>query len=309
MGTLAKTILITAAVGAAALFAQPPGRGGGPQSETVRQGQALLRQGKIEEALAMFRQELDKTPDSPAANNAAGTALDLLGRGSEAKRYFAKAIEIAPSPQAKAQAQRAMAMSYAFDNDCANTVKYEQMVFDYYASTGDAYQQGEMATEAARVCIEAGDLKTAEHWYKVGHDVGLKQTDIPADRVSLWNFRWEHAQARLAARRGDKAEAQKHVAAAKALLDKDPKMAEQQAIFFPYLTGYVALHTGDAKTAVEDLAKANQNDPFIQCLLGQAYEKLGQKEKAMECYRKAAATTAHNPPAAYARPFATRKLM
>jgi len=142
LGTVAKAILITAAaLGATGLFAQPPGRGGGPQSETVRQGQALLRQGKINEALAMFRQELDKTPDSPAANNAAGTALDLLGRGSEAKRYFAKAIESAPSPQAKAQAQRAMAMSYAFDRDSKNAVKYEQLVIAYWATREQAEPQ------------------------------------------------------------------------------------------------------------------------------------------------------------------------
>jgi len=37
-------------------------------------------------------------------------------------------------------------------------------------------------------------------------------------------------------------------------------------------------------------------------------EKLGEQDKAKECYRRAAATTAHNPPAAYARPFARRKL-
>jgi Tfp pilus assembly protein PilF len=76
----------------------------------------------------------------------------------------------------------------------------------------------------------------------------------------------------------------------------------------PYLTGYVALYLGDTKTAIEDLQKASTNDPFYQCLLGQAYEKLREKDKAMECYRKAAATTAHNPPAAFARPFARKKL-
>lgn len=304
MGTVAKVTFAIACV-APALWAQGRGR---LESETVRQGQQLVREGKLEEALALFRQELAKTHISPDALNAAGTVLDFMGRGSEARNYFGKAIESASTPQGKAMAHRAMAMSYAFEGDCSNTVKYEQQVFDYYVSAGDGYQQGEIADEAARVCIDAGDLDTAQRWYRMGYEAGLKQTDIPPDRVSLWNFRWEHAQARLAARRGNHAEAQKHVAAAKALLDKDATMAQQQAVFFPYLTGYVAFYFGEYKTALDDLQKANQSDPFIQCLIGQAYEKLGDKDKAMDCYRKAAATTAHNPPAAFARPFAGKKL-
>ena len=256
-------------------------------------------------AVAVCAQPL---PDTVEANNAAGVALDLSGKSSEAQRYFTKAIELSSTPDAKARAQRAMAMSYAFEGDCKNAGKYEQMVFDYYVSMKDGYQQGEIADEAARVCIDAGDLDAAEKWYKTGHDAGLTQTDIPPDRVSLWEFRWEHAQARLAARRGKKAEAAQHVAAAKALLDKDATMANAQAVFFPYLTGYVAFYTGDYKLALQDLQKANQNDAFIQCLIGETYEKLGDKDKAMEFYRKAAAVKTHNPPAAYARAFTRKKL-
>jgi Flp pilus assembly protein TadD len=83
---------------------------------------------------------------------------------------------------------------------------------------------------------------------------------------------------------------------------------EQQASFLPYLTGYVALYTGDYQTALADIQKANQNDPFIQCLVGMTFEKLGDKARAMEAYRKAAAATGHNPPAAFARPFTAKKL-
>src|ERR1039458_2078055 len=100
-----------------------------------------------------------------------------------------------------------------------------------------------------------------------------------APRQDLWNFRWEHAQARIAARRGDQAEAQKHVAAAKAILDKGT--IPEQAVFFPYLKGYVAFYAGDYKTALAELSKANPNDPFIQCMIGQTYEKLGEKDKAV----------------------------
>ena len=246
--------------------------------------------------------------DTLEGHNSAGVALDLAGNSKEAQKHFAKAIELASTPDAKAKAERAMAMSYAFEGDCKNAGKYEQMVVDYYGSIKDGYQQGEIANEAARVCIDSGDLDAAEKWYKTGHDAGLTQTDIPPDRVSLWEFRWEHAQARLAARRGKKAEAAQHVAAAKALLDKDATMAKAQAVFFPYLTGYVAFYGGDYKTALADLQQANQNDAFIQCLIGETYEKLGDKDKAMEYYRKAAAVKGHNPPAAYAKAFTRKKL-
>lgn len=271
-------------------------------------GAQLARSGNLDEALAAYQKELASTPDAAGPNCAAGIVLDLMGKTAESKKYFEKAIQGSAAPQAKSNAQRAMALSYAFDSDCANTIKYEQMVLDYFVSVNDFYNQGEIADEAARVCIDAGKLDEAEKWYKTGHDLGLKQPDIPPDRKDLWAFRWEHAEARIAARRGNKAEAARHVAAAKAILDSDATMAQQQATFFPYLTGYVAYYTGDYKTALDDFLKANQNDAFIQCLVGMAYEKLGQKDKAMEYYSKAAKVTGHNPPAAFARPFARKKL-
>jgi len=170
-----------------------------------------------------------------------------------------------------------------------------------------------MANEAARVCIDMGDLDAAAKWYQMGHDAGIKEPDdLHPGRRALWEFRTEHAMARIAARRNNRAEAQKHVALAKKALDdiqaKDASLYGQQQVFLPYLTGYVSLYLGDTKAALEDLQKANQNDPFIQCLIGMAYEKSGEKAKANDYYKKAATTTAHNPPAAFAVPFARKKL-
>jgi tetratricopeptide (TPR) repeat protein len=286
------------------LLAQAPAQR--QQPEFIRQGQQLMREGKLDEALALYRQTLQSMPLSLPANVAAGSVLDLMGKGEEARKYFQKAIDIADTPEHKAAAERSMAMSYAFEGDCKKAVEYEQKVFDYYVAVKDFFQQGEIADEAARVCIDSGELDTALHWYQLGHDTGLKEPDIKPARVDLWNFRWEHAQARIASRRGNQAEAQKHVAAAKAILDRGA--IPEQAQFFPYLQGYVAFYAQDYKSALEELLKANQNDLFIQCLLGQTYEKLGEKDKAIESYRKATAAIAHNPPAAYSVPFARKKL-
>lgn len=288
--------------------AQPPAPPSGPpqQPEFVKQGQQLIRDRKPEEALALYLQTLKSSPDSIPANIAAGSVLDLMGKDEEARKYFAKAIDVAESPQGKTAGQRAMAVSYAFEGNCAKAIEYEQLAFDFYGSEKNFFQQGEIADEGARVCIDAGDLDAAYKWYKLGHDTGLKEADIKPARQDLWNFRWEHAQARISARRGDKAEAQKHVAAAKTILDKGA--IPEQAPFFPALKGYVVFYAGDYKAALDELTQANREDPFIQCLIGQTYEKLGEKEKAQEYYRKASLTAAHNPAAAYAVPLARKKL-
>lgn len=291
------------------------GRGNEP-SANLRQANDLMRAGKTAEAVVAAKRDAEASPTSTAAAN----LLDVLGATADARAIWQRRIDSAPDAAAKSVAQRAMAMSYAFDGDSTNTVKYEQMVIAYWMTREQAepqnafYQQGEMANEAARVCIDAGDLAAAEQWYRKGTELGLKEPEPKTHPKSLWDFRLAHSLGRLAARRGDAAEAQRQIAAARKILDGDPTMAAQQERFFPYLVGYVALYTNDLKTAETELTKAlaisgNQSDPFMTCLLAMTAEKLGQAVKAKELYEKAyGLATAHNPPAAFVRPFARKKL-
>jgi tetratricopeptide (TPR) repeat protein len=243
-------------------------------------------------------------PQQPEAMRKA-IELDLAGDYAGARAVLAKEV---------ASMDRATAMSYAFERNCAKTVEYEEKVIAYWVTREKEepknafYQQGEMANEAARVCIDAGDLKTAEKWYAKGTELGLREPGISADRRALWEYRLEHARARLAARRGNKSLAEKHIGLARVALDKMTELKKAQELFFPYLTGYVKLYLGDAAGALVDLEKANQNDAFIQCLKAEALEKLGRKDEAMEIYKKVAGTRGHNPPAAYAVPLAKKKI-
>jgi tetratricopeptide (TPR) repeat protein len=282
-------------------------RGGG--SPGLAQAAQLMRDGRTAEALAAARREAAASPASVQVAN----LLDTLGAPGEARAIFQRAIDAAPDAAARAAAERGMAMSYAFDGDCKNTVVYEERVIAYWKTREQAepqnafYQQGEMANEAARVCIDAGDLDTAEQWYRTGTDLGLREPGHATHPKSLWDYRLAHALGRLAARRGNAAEASRQVAAARAALDADPVMAEQQERFFPYLTGYVALYTNDWATAEADLVRAtetpgNQSDPFMRYLLGLARERQGKTDLAKADYDRALAlATAHNPPAAFVR--------
>jgi Flp pilus assembly protein TadD len=265
-----------------------------------------MRDGKPEAALPLYRQAAASFPASSSAHNQLGVTLDLMGQYADARKSFAKAIDTAATPQAKAQAMRSMAMSWAFENNCPEATKYETPLYEQYLGAKDFYNAGEIANELARVCLEAGDLDVAATWYQNGHDAGLREPDIKPDRKDLWEFRWEHAQARLAARRGDRTAAQAHADAAKIVLDKGTNPA--QAPFFPYLTGYVAFYAGDYKNALIELQKGNQNDPFILALIAQSYEKIGDDAQAKTFYRKILTFTAHNPTNAFARPLAKKKL-
>ncbi len=269
-------------------------------------------------ALAQGGQQAPRTPQQDSLRTA--QRLDVAGDHPAARAIFQKLIDGAPTPAAKAAVQRRMALSYGFAGDCTNAARYEEMVIDYWKTRESAepqnafYQQGEMANEAARVCIDLGQLDVAERLYRRGSELGLKEPEPKTHPKTLWDYRLAHALGRLAARRGNAAEARKQVAEAKRILDADSAMAAQQARFYPYLVGYVALFTNDLATAEAELGKAlgmqgNSSDPFLHVLMGMVQEKKGDAAAAKTLFQKAyELSTGHNPPAAFSRPFTRKKL-
>lgn len=232
-------------------------------------------------------------------------ALDLNGDYEDARTYFAKAIEIASGAD-KIRALRDMAISHGFGGDCRGAVAYDKQAYELVFAAGDFYNAGEVADELARICIDSGDLTTAAEWYKTGYEAGLREPDINSGRRDLWEFRWESAQARLAAQGGNQGAAHAHAAAAEAILRKGGN--PEQAPFLPYLLGYVAFYGGDYKGALEQFQKADQNDAFVVAMMGETSEKMGDAAAAKERYRKAMGFLTHNPPVAFARPLARKRL-
>ena len=261
---------------------------------------------QLQEMLRTHLNTLESSPKSLAANNGAGMVLDLMGRYAEARKYFTAAIKLSSTDAAKAQARRALAISYGFEGDCRGAEKADRGAYDFYLASGDFYNAGEVADEIGRLCLDAGDLDAASEWYRRGHEAGLAPENPGPVQSDLWNFRWAHARARIAARRGKHDEAVRLMAAAKAILDRGRN--PEQETYFPYLEGYVAFYAGDYSGTLAALKNASQTDPFTQCLIGQAYEHLGDTANAIAWYRQAASAMAHSVPAAFARPFAAGRL-
>lgn len=287
--------------------AQPPQQGPGPAAATnpLAPGQKLISAGKLDDAIAFYKKALLANPTAWEAYLGIGSALDLKGDYNAARQEIQKGIQMAPVDE-RARALRVMAVSYAFSGDAIHAGKYEEQAYQLQFAANDFSGAAGTADEAARIYLENGDLDNAQVWYTKGHSIALTDPKLTDADQDLWSFRWESAQARIAARRGNKAEAQQHLIAAKAAIDKGSN--PDQAQFMPYLQGYVAFYGGDYPAAINDLEKANQKDPFNLVLLAQAYEKWGDQKNALDYYRKVLQIYAHTPTGAFARPLAQKKV-
>ena len=291
-----------------ALFAQTPPAAPPAQAAVdpqIKQAQQLNSEGKQDAALVILNQLLASEPNNYEANLTIGIVLDLKGEYDKARKNLLQAVEFAP-PERRVQALRTTAVSYAFTCDLPQVLRYEKLAYDAQMEDQKFTDAAGTANELARIELECGDTANATTWYQTGFDTGLRKTDLSEADRDLWNFRWENAKARIAAREGKPKQADADVADAKAILDKG-KIPDQQR-YYPYLTGYVAFYAGNYKTAIEELQKADQKDPFILALQAQAYEKSGNNGEAMKLYRQIPTINSHNPINAFARPLAKKKL-
>lgn len=274
-------------------------------SQIISQGRKLQSQGKINEAIETYKKAMEIAPDFYSVHNALGAALDLNGDYADARHHLQKAFDVGNDEQ-KISALRSMAISYFFERNAGEAEKYERDAKQMQITAKKPDQAAAIMNELARIDLECGELDKAYDAYKEGYEMGLKSLTKPEDK-DLWDFRWENAQARIDARRGLKDQAETHSAAAKAIFAKNTLPAGQD-MYVPYMTGYVAFYLRDYKTALGELLKGDQRDPFILALIAQTYEKLNDKVQAKEYWTKVMGFSSHNPTNAYARPLAKKAL-
>lgn len=271
------------------------------QDPLLKDAQQLFDDGKLPEALAMFRKAMAGNPKLVDAHLGVARVLDLTGEHADARKHFTTAIDLATG-DARFQALGSMAVSYAFESKAADAAKYYEPVFKERMAAANPNAAAGAANALARIYLESGDPANAEKWYRAGFDASKQIKDLKPAQTDLWQMRWLHAQSRIAAKRGNHADAKRHAAEMKALLDKGGNDAE--LVQYQYLLGYIALEAGEYDAAIAALEKGNLTDPFILGLLGRAHAKKGDTAKAKEYFDKVMAAPAHTINVAFARQWA-----
>jgi tetratricopeptide (TPR) repeat protein len=263
--------------------------------------QKQLAGGDVPGAIAALEKIVTASPKSFDARLALGRALDLDGRHDAARRHLEDALTLAPDAE-RNSALTALGVSYAFESKPDEAARYYQRAFDAEVQAGDRAGAAGLANALARVYLESGNLQKADQWYTTGYEMARKISGLPAAEAALWEMRWHNAQGRIAARRGDRSDAARHADAVRAALDRG--VSENQRVFYPYLLGYIAFYGKDYRTAIAELLKGDQQDPFVLGLIAQSYQRLGDRQRAAEFFRKVLAEPDHTINSAFSRPLA-----
>jgi tetratricopeptide (TPR) repeat protein len=283
------------------------GRAQAPAPEDlVKQGRALVSQGKHDEAVALYRRALKVAPQSFDARLAMGMVLDLSGQYAEARTHLTEAIRRAPVG-ARNQAMMAMAISWAFEGRADEALKHLEPVYKQQIADQDLPGAAATANALGRLYLETGNAASARKWYELGIARAREIGGLAPIERDLWELRWLHAAARIAAREGRAEEARKQVAAFEQVMQRRGRATDDNEIY-RYLLGYVSYYAKDYDRAIAELAKGNLNDPFITNLLAMAYEAKGDTTNARQYYRRTLEINAHSLPNALVRERARGKL-
>ena len=301
-------LMLPAIVLVLCLPASSPGQApSGGAATAIKAADALVAQGRLDEAAAKFREAAGADAESAAPLLGLGRVLDLQGQHTQARDAYVKAASLGGDTDRDA-AYVATAISFVFEGQVEQAVRAYRPIYGLQVQDGNSAAAAGTANALGRIYLEAGELANARKWYDGARDAIAGARGLPEADALLWEMRHQHALARIAARGERHDDAKQHVATFAKLM-KQRGLPQDDAAIYQYLLGYVAYYAKDFKTAVAELQKADQRDPFIVDLLGRAHEGAGDLAAAREQYHKVLESTQHSLQNAFARPHAQARLV
>lgn len=275
--------------------------------DLVKQGRALFSQGRHDEAERLYRQAIHLNPRSFEGLRSLGILLTLKGQYPEARNHLQYALKVAPTPMVRHQAAATLALSYAFEGNMAALQREYETLRGQQLADSDASGAAASARSLGRILLEAGDIAGGRKWYELGYQEWKPQAGQPESEQLLWDLRWRHMQARVAAREGKLDDAKRLLSEFEALMQKRGRATEDREIY-RWVAGYVAYYAKDYDGAIAHLTQGNLEDPFILDLIGRSYEAKGDVTNARQYYRRVMESNVYNLQSAIARPHARVKL-
>ncbi len=245
----------------------------------------LMKMGRFDESIAMYQKALAIDPNFVASYVGIGSNHLSAGRPDEARAAFAKVTSVARNTGERRQARFWTAASYVHEGATDKALAELKAQYALAEAEKDAASMSGDLTQMGDVLREAGQHDKALAQYGAAIQV-IEKGQVPDEVKAAARRNHLFEQARVAAARGDVAQAKAKAAAYASAIGAEKRPFE---VFQQHeLAGMIALEEKQYAAAAKELAQANQLDPRILYLTAVALGKAGDSTGAAAMARRAA---------------------
>jgi tetratricopeptide (TPR) repeat protein len=245
----------------------------------------LLKMGRFDEAIKTYEKALAIDANFVASYIGIGSSHLSAGRTDQARTAFARIAAVARNTGERRLARFWAAASYVHDGATDKAIgelragyALSEAEGDLASMSGDLNQMGDVLREAGR--LDEAAAKYAESI------AAIDKAKVPAEVRQGTHRNQLFEDGRVAVARNDIATAKAKLAeyATQVAVKKAPFEIRQQH----ELAGLIALAEKRADAAIQDLSRANQQDPRVLYLMAVAWRDAGNTQKAAAFAGKAA---------------------
>jgi tetratricopeptide (TPR) repeat protein len=245
----------------------------------------LMRTGRFDESIAQYRKALSVDPHFTSSYIGIASNLMFEGKHDAAGAQAQKLYDSARDDGDRRTALLSRAVTYVDQGRTAQAMQMMQKLFALDTGIGDTSAMSADAAQMGEILLGGGQADEAGKRYHQSLTL-VEGSGLSGEIKDVTRLADHYNRARVALAKGDtaaaRAEARQFASGAEATHDIGRSRQSHE------LAGMISLKAGEYDKAVDELAQADQQDPYILYLLATAYKGKGDAAKAKEFAQRAA---------------------
>jgi len=251
----------------------------------------LMKMGRYDESIENYKKALEFNPNFVASHVGIAANLNFKGEHGEARKQLQKLYDIARNDGERRAAHFAMTISYVDQGDMKKALEEQDKQYALAEKINDASAMAGDLVTMGDILRESGKYDQALVKYQKAVEV-MEASNLSEEVKDQTRRGFLFNAGRVALKKKD-------FAAAKAKADEYRKRVETidnpfQTRLAHQLAGMIALEEKDYDTALAELGKANQQNPYNFYRMALAFKGKADQEKAKDFFLKAANFNALN---------------
>lgn len=248
-------------------------------------GELLLKMGKFEESLESYKRAISIDPYFVFSYLGLATNFNMLGKHIEARNQLKKMLEISKNDMQRREATYGMAVSYVDEGNLGMGLKLLDQRVGISKNSGNKIDYYSDLQTFGLLALQANNIDLAEETFATATAQIDSSDQIEPIKDQAARLK-KYTGCLIAIKEGDLDAARNFAAEYNQLVNEAQSSLQKRNVH--ELLGLIALAAKDFAEADKELRLTNQSNPLNLFRLGMANKGLGDNEKALSFFEKAA---------------------